>query len=158
MELANRAEQVKLVWPTIDNDSKSSSYIRISIYSDTCTYVSHHRNLLTIKTEQLCVILEYLREKNMQIAWEIILYHDPKAFEMMTSYVCNGDILHFGAYTFNQETVGNILGMFQSIRFDRIKIFHEIPDSELLSLVWHIMRTDIYYAGHNWTLYEHEDC
>ncbi len=160
------AERVKLVWSTIDNDLENSSNVRILIYTEAYTYIGYQRDTLITDTKNLRDILEYLREKNVQIAWKIIEEHfhsleyrsRTREVRLILSYACNGDILMFGPHTFYYELVENVLETFRSIRFDRIKIFHDEPNDELLSLVWHVMRTDIYYASHgSWPLYVPED-
>jgi hypothetical protein len=156
-------EQAQLVWPGIINVIEQSNYIYLSVNSNYSTFAKFHGGLAIIKTDLQC-ILEFLREKSIQITWNITgVWFDPEHFtpdsivpKLMLGYVRNGDNLCVETSTNLDRSVGNILETFKGARFGEIRI--NMPrDDEVLQLVYDTMRTQIYYTeNQDWALFEPE--
>lgn len=155
-------EQAKSAWPEVINIVKKTNYIYFSINLNQSVFVRYHAGVAIIDAKILPFILDFLREKSIQITWVITgQTFDVKYFnvnnempKMLLNYIRNGDNLRVELFADFNRTAENILETFKGIRFSEIRIDMS-RDDECLQFIWNTMHTEIYYSENmRWVLFE----
>ncbi len=155
-------EKARLCWPEVINVVKKSDYIYFSVKAANTTSVTYNVGVTIIDTEILPFILDFLREKSIQITWMITgRTFDVEYFnagneipKILLNYVRNGDNLRIELFADFHRTIENILETFKSMRFSEIRIDIARNDEDL-QFILDATHAKIYYAENmEWVLFE----
>lgn len=145
-------EQVKKIWPSINDDISDTKTILISRAPDNIC-VSGWGGLGYIDTTSLSVLLEYLRSKNKYILWWLKYsnidsdgknLNSSEAIKNITNMAKNGDALIIDEFENFTNWLEDLLETLKCIRFNEITICRELDDEDL-RVISQVTRAKIRY-------------